>query len=75
MQKELSFICTLREAAPISITVWNSVGQPIAHDIAHGVEGRNQINMNNMDNLTNGVYFLQTEVQGWLNTAKFLFVK
>ena len=75
MQQEISFMCTLREAAPISITVWNSVGQPIAHDIAHGVEGRNQINMNNMDNLTNGVYFLQTEVQGRLNTAKFLFVK
>lgn len=75
MQKELSFICTLREAAPISITVWNSLGQPIARDIVHGIEGRNQINMNNMGNLTNGVYFLQTEVQGRINTAKFLFVE
>lgn len=75
MQNELSFTCTLREAASISITVWNSLGQPIAHETAHGVQGRNQITMNNTGNLANGVYFLQTEVQGNINTAKFLFVK
>jgi len=75
IRKELSFICTLREAAPISITIWNSLGEPIGRETVHGTQGQNQIIIDNTGTLANGVYFLQTEVQGRINTAKFLFVK
>lgn len=75
MQNDFAFICTLSEPAPITITVWNSLGQPITRETTHGAEGQNQIIMKNTSNLATGVYFLHTEVHGNINTAKFLFVR
>jgi hypothetical protein len=75
VRHDLAFICTLTEPSSVDITIWNSLGQPITRERVYGAVGQNHITMNNTSDLATGVYFLKTDVQGDINTAKFLFVR